>query len=212
MPAQSSATPSGGRCIRLRHWCRALEWDWICCVPAAATAIPIRRWNAKKSCLSSAVRSCFFAEEPKTTRLRMVLADPAAAHHAVAIVKDCALTRSDGALRRVEGHAGTGRVQQRDGGIRGDVLVADFYRRAQRFVRGLVRDPVYVLHFARRAAQRLVVSDHHAIVLAIDGKHIQRLAGGKPHALALPDRACVHSVVPADTRPFFCDHLTAVMR
>src|SRR5712692_8540209 len=190
MRAQSSATPSGGRCIRLRHWCRELEWDWICCVHAAATAIPIRPWSAKKSCLSSAVRSCFFAEEPKTTRLRIVLADPAAAQHAVAIVKDCALTRSDGALRRVEGDAGTGRVQGRDGGIRGDVLVADFYHRAQRFV----------------------VSDHHAIVLAIDGKHIERLAGGKSQALALPDRELVHSVVPADHDAVLVDDLAAAIR
>src|SRR5258707_11508156 len=115
MPRKGSAPRSGGGCIGFGLWCRELEWDWICCVPAAATATPIRRWSAKKSCLSSAVRSCFFAEEPKTTRLRIVLADPAAAQHAVAIVKDCALTRSDGALRRVEGHAGTGRVQRRDG-------------------------------------------------------------------------------------------------
>src|SRR6267154_1846704 len=212
--ARSSATPSGGRCTRLLHWCRALKSDWIYCVPAAAGAIRIPRSSAKKSCSSSAVlsRFQFLRQAHKGGFAAFLLAEPAAAQYAVAVVKDRALPGGNRALRCIEGNAGVRAVQREDRGVRWNVLVANLNHRAHGNARGFMRDPIYVLHFARCRAQRLVIPDNHAIVLAIDGKHVERLASGKSQALALSNRELVHPVVSADHDALLVNHLATAIR
>src|SRR5712692_6238452 len=127
-----------------------------------------------------------------------MLADPAAAEDDVAVVENRGLAGSDGALRRVEPDAREGGVQRLDGGGRGRVLVADFGEGAKRRGRLIARNPIHAFDFAYCLSENIVFANHHAVLLRINRKNIERLASGEAETLALSDGKMVDAIVAAD--------------
>ncbi len=90
-----------------------------------------------------------------------------------------------------------------------DVLVPDFHLRAKGCARVSQCDPIYLLDFARRCTQRLVVANHHAIVFAVDRKHVVRFARRESQTFALADGEIVDPVVAAYHVAFFVHDFAA---
>src|SRR6266404_9209188 len=143
MPDRSSGTIFGGRCRKRLRWCRELRWVSICSVRGAAEApVATIRANSKKKSFSSelngtpATLSALVIRKNKQGQTRMSIllqwssADPAAAQHAIAVIKHSCLSRSDGALRRIESDARAIHSQRLNGCCRRLVLVANFCERA----------------------------------------------------------------------------------
>jgi hypothetical protein len=140
------------------------------------------------------------------------LAEPPAAQDSIAIIKHRALPRSDSTLRRIKGHANSRGIKRLNRGTRGSVLVADFHGSAKRRARAVERDPIYLLDFACRGAQRLIVAHDDAIILAVDSQHVKRLARRESQSLALADREIMDAIVTANDRAFFSYDVAASIR
>src|SRR6266436_4060587 len=142
MRDRSSSTIFGGRCRRPPRWCRELKWVSICSVRGAAEApaATIRASSKKKSYSSElngrpATPSALVIRKNRKGQTRMSVplqwssADPAAAQHEIPVIKYSRLSRSDGALRRIESEARAIHSERLDGCGCRLVLVANFCER-----------------------------------------------------------------------------------
>ena len=67
-------------------------------------------------------------------------------------------------------------------------------------------------NFANRRSQRLIVANHHAILLPVDRQHVIRLARRKSQSLTLTNRKVVHAVVPPNDIAVFIHNLATRIR
>src|SRR5216684_8019099 len=210
---RSSRTTFGARCRKCRPWYRVSRWESICFARGAEDGGPKNRWSRKKSCLFNRLwRARFSGQAHEAPAFFLLnLANPAPADDALTVIENSSLPGGDGALRSVKNNPRVRGVQRRDRGFGWNVLVADLHRCAHWFIGNLVRDPVDVLHIARRGAQRLIISHHHAIVLAVNGHYVERLARCKSQALALPNGEVVYPTVTPDNDAVFGNNLALVV-
>src|SRR6266700_688713 len=59
-------------------------------------------------------------------------------------------------------------------------------------------NPIHAFDFAYRLSEDVVFADDHALLLHVNCKNVERLAGGEAESLALADRKIVNAVVAAN--------------
>src|ERR1700730_14580426 len=139
------------------------------------------------------------------------LADPSAAENAIAVVENGSLSRGNGALRRVENHAYTGRIERFQACVGRDMLVADLNQGVNGPAEIFERDPVYALDFASGGAQGFIIAHHDPLGLVINGDNVEWLARGESQAFALTDGELMYATVPADDGTYFVDNLASAV-
>jgi len=78
------------------------------------------------------------------------------------------------------------------------MLVADFYKRANRGGRPGDGDPVDVFNFESGGAKGVIFADNDAIGFGLDGEDVEWLTGGEAEAFALADSEIVDAIVTAE--------------
>ena len=87
------------------------------------------------------------------------------------------------------------------------MLVADFHGGADCSRRLGDRNPIYILYFERSSAERIVVTDDHAIGLRFDGEDVERFARREAETFALTDGEIVDAAVAAKNFAGFGDDI-----
>src|SRR5260370_4770396 len=118
----------------------------------------------------------------------MLSADPTAAQDGIGVVEHSGLSGSDGALWSIECDARNGGVERLDSGGRGLVFVADFAEGAKRGGGLIAGNPIHAFDFAYRLSEDVVFADDHAVLLHVNCKNVEPLAGGEAESLALAHR------------------------